>query len=173
MNYRPRMTARLWVSTIGLAMFATFASRNALSTTGDEAEIRATVERWDAAYNAHKTEDFLAFYLPNADLITFQDALPFQTSGRDEFRKHVDAIFKPTLNVHEVTTVEKVLADANLATVVCTVRSSWSDKSRNISEVLRGTITFEKLNGKWLIAHEHFSVPYDTATMKAVLDAKP
>ncbi len=129
-------------------MLAMFASRNALSATGDEAEIRATIERWDTAYNAHKTEDFLAFYSPGADLITFQDALPFQTSGREEFRKQVDAIFTPTLNVHEVTTVEQVLADANLATVVCTVRSSWTDKSRNISEVLRGTITFKKLDGK-------------------------
>ena len=37
----------------------------------------------------------------------------------------------------------------------------------------RLTFCFEKINGKWLIAHEHVSLPADLKTGKSVSDLKP
>ena len=38
---------------------------------------------------------------------------------------------------------------------------------------LRWTACYRKTNGKWLIVHEHVSVPADVRNGKAMLDLKP
>jgi ketosteroid isomerase-like protein len=38
---------------------------------------------------------------------------------------------------------------------------------------LRWTACYRKANGKWLITHEHVSVPVDMESGKALLDLKP
>jgi len=38
---------------------------------------------------------------------------------------------------------------------------------------LRATSGLRKMNGKWLIVHDHVSVPIDFETGKAVLELKP
>jgi len=35
------------------------------------------------------------------------------------------------------------------------------------------TLCFKKIDGNWLIAHEHVSVPADLASGRAALDLKP
>jgi ketosteroid isomerase-like protein len=37
---------------------------------------------------------------------------------------------------------------------------------------VRVTDGYKKVNGQWLIAHEHVSIPVDLATMKGVPDSK-
>jgi ketosteroid isomerase-like protein len=37
----------------------------------------------------------------------------------------------------------------------------------------RTTVCFRKIDGKWMVTHEHNSVPFDAATGKASLDLKP
>ena len=38
---------------------------------------------------------------------------------------------------------------------------------------LRWTACYRKTNGKWLIVHEHVSIPADMRSGEAVLDLKP
>jgi len=38
---------------------------------------------------------------------------------------------------------------------------------------VRATVCYRKIDGKWMIVHEHFSVPFDMETLKASLDLKP
>jgi hypothetical protein len=37
---------------------------------------------------------------------------------------------------------------------------------------VRVTDGYKKVNGQWLIAHEHVSVPVDLTTMKGIPDSK-
>jgi ketosteroid isomerase-like protein len=37
----------------------------------------------------------------------------------------------------------------------------------------RTTVCFRKLDGKWMVTHEHNSVPFDVESGKASLDLKP
>jgi len=66
-----------------------------------------------------------------------------------------------------------VVVDGNLAAAHYMLPITWTDKAGAHSELGRYTQVLKKVNGKWLIWHEHFSVPYDPATGKAVLEAKP
>jgi hypothetical protein len=38
---------------------------------------------------------------------------------------------------------------------------------------VRATVGFRKIDGKWMVTHEHLSVPFDMETYKASLDLKP
>ena len=38
---------------------------------------------------------------------------------------------------------------------------------------VRWTACFRKIDGNWLIAHDHVSVPLDVASGRALLDLKP
>jgi ketosteroid isomerase-like protein len=53
-------------------------------------------------------------------------------------------------------------------------RMSGTLKNGQKSDVwVRATSGLRKINGKWLIVHDHISVPADLDTGKAVLDLKP
>ena len=158
---------------VATALLAIFVGQPAFAANNDDAEIRAAIKRFDAAFNARKTEEFLALYTAEADAIYFEKALPLQIRGRDDFRKYVDSAFTETAQLQQETTVEKVIADGNIAAAACIVRASWADTTGRHSQVGRFTMVFKKLNGKWLIWHEHYSLPYDEATGKAVFDARP
>lgn len=38
---------------------------------------------------------------------------------------------------------------------------------------VRATICFRKIEGKWMITHEHNSTPFDVETGRASLDLQP
>jgi ketosteroid isomerase-like protein len=38
---------------------------------------------------------------------------------------------------------------------------------------VRATTCYRKIDGKWMITHEHQSVPFDTESGKASLDLEP
>jgi hypothetical protein len=53
-------------------------------------------------------------------------------------------------------------------------RLSGKLKNGQQSDVwLRATSGIRKMNGKWLIVHDHISVPTDFESGKALLDLKP
>jgi ketosteroid isomerase-like protein len=37
----------------------------------------------------------------------------------------------------------------------------------------RATVCYRKIDGKWMVTHEHSSVPFDEESGKASLDLKP
>jgi len=50
---------------------------------------------------------------------------------------------------------------------------TFTDKSGNkIAMTVRVTDGYKKVNGQWLISHEHVSVPVDFATMKPDMESK-
>jgi ketosteroid isomerase-like protein len=66
-----------------------------------------------------------------------------------------------------------VLVSGDLAVVHYVVRQTWIVKCGTHSQTSRYTQVDSKEEGKWLIWHEHASVPYDPETGKAVLNARP
>jgi len=168
-----KSSIQIGVVIVATALSTMFVGHPAFATKNDDAEIRAAVKRFDAAFNSRRTDDFLALYTDDADAIYFEEVLPLQIRGRDAFRKYVDSAFTETSLLHQETTVEKVIADGNIAAAVCIVQASWTDTTGKHSQFGRFTMVFKKVNSKWLIWHEHYSLPYDEATGKAVFDARP
>jgi ketosteroid isomerase-like protein len=66
-----------------------------------------------------------------------------------------------------------VEVSGNLAATHGTIPATWTDKNGTHRQRSRHTQILKKVSGKWLIWHEHFSIPFDPATGMAVPDAKP
>ena len=50
---------------------------------------------------------------------------------------------------------------------------SFTDKDgKTVNMILRITHGYRKIDGKWLIVHEHVSVPVDAASGKAVFESQ-
>src|SRR5256885_1812229 len=68
----------------------------------------------------------------------------------------------------------RIVASKDVAFIHCLQRTSGTLKGGLKDEMwVRITSGLRKINGKWLIVHDHVSVPVDFVTGKAVFDLKP
>ena len=75
-----------------------------------------------------------------------------------------------TLEMHELS----VAADDNIAFCHATMRCGCTGTSgQEHWSWLRSTVCMKKIDGRWLVAHDHCSAPFDPMTSQAMLDAGP
>jgi ketosteroid isomerase-like protein len=66
------------------------------------------------------------------------------------------------------------MTDGDLAFSHSNQRAVVTDKDGKKADItFRLTDVYRKINGKWLVVHEHVSVPVDVGTGKADLSPKP
>jgi uncharacterized protein (TIGR02246 family) len=141
----------------------------------DEAKIRALDARFAAAFNAKDADAIMKVYVPNSSLVVFDVVPPRQYVGADAYRKdwqdffaHVKGPLKFEISDLAVTT------DGRLGYSHSIQRVSGTDsKDQPIDLTVRVTDVYRKINGNWLIVHEHVSVPVDLDTGKPDLASRP
>ena len=62
--------------------------------------------------------------------------------------------------------------DVAFAHGLCHVSATKTD-GRQLDMWWRSTVCFRKIDGNWMISHEHNSVPFDPKSGEASLDLKP
>ena len=146
--------------------------------TGDtdkaQEEVRALVEDWAKSVRAKNVESVMAHYTP--DVVTFDLAPPLQYAGADPIRKNLAEWF-PTFigplgyEVRDLT----IAASGDVAFCRAFNRISGKRASGEETDVwVRMTLGCKKINGTWIIAHEHASVPfYMDGSYKAAIELKP
>jgi uncharacterized protein (TIGR02246 family) len=143
------------------------------TTTPVETQIRRMSDEFSAAVKARDLDRMFAPYARDAVIF---DAAPAKLSiGREEFRKHWQEFFDMlTGPIDHQTRDLTVSADGDLA--VAHLLSHTSGTQRHGAPLdlwLRVSLVFKKVGGKWLVTHEHSSVPFDPQSMKAAVDLKP
>lgn len=111
-----------------------------------------------------------------ADIVTFDLAPPLQYTGAAALKKSLEEWF-PTFR----GPVEYEIRDLNITASdeIAFCRSlNWISGTRTDGEQtdvwVRGTVCCRKIDGKWMVTHEHVSVPfYMDGTVKAAVDLKP
>jgi uncharacterized protein (TIGR02246 family) len=137
----------------------------------NEAAVRARIETWLDASRAMNLEALRACYIP--DMVSYDCHSAFQFQGVDAYSKHLEMCFShmvapAILEVHDLS----VTADENVAFCHLTMRCGCTSKSGSEHwSWLRSTVCLRKLDGQWLIAHDHCSAPFDPMSGKAMLDA--
>jgi uncharacterized protein (TIGR02246 family) len=125
----------------------------------DQVAVRTLIEAWAAAVRRKDYEGILQNH--TSDFVMFDVPPPFQSEGLDAYRKTWDLFFSWSADpvrfeIHEM----KVTAGPDVAFAVarmsCTEPGAGGTRS-NLD--FRLTIGLRKVNGQWLIAHEHHSVP--------------
>jgi uncharacterized protein (TIGR02246 family) len=142
----------------------------------DEQEIRALEDRFAAAFRAKDVSAIMKNYAPGSELFVFDVTPPRQYVGFDAYKKDFEdffAAFPGPIDKFEVqdlsiVTGGNVAFSHSIQPVIMTAK----DGSK-VNLVVRVTDGYRKINGKWLIAHEHVSVPVDLNTGKADPTSKP
>jgi uncharacterized protein (TIGR02246 family) len=139
----------------------------------DEADIRRRIDKVVNALRAMDLEGVMSIYAP--DIVSFDIAPPLRYVGAETKRKNwVDAfaMYQPPLGYEirdfTITVGDDVAFGHSLNRVSGTLKNG-----RRSDFWLRWTVCFRKIDGNWLIAHDHVSVPFDPESGRALLDLEP
>lgn len=159
---RPFRT-RLLLS-VGLVLgvvLLTFAGARAEQQGNDEVTFRKLTDDYCAAWSTGITDTVAKFYAPDDDLI-FYDVTPFSYHG---WKEYVPGVHKALLdNAAELKLTcgkeLKVTRRGNIAWTIVPMHFHEKTSDGKVEEVeLRYTGIWEKRGSKWLLVHEHISVP--------------
>lgn len=164
-----------WVVILGCATSALAQEeKSKSSSTGDKAKIEALYQTYLKAFNAKDVNAIMACYSPK-DLYVFDAIPPRAYPSWDAYKKDWEGLFTAfpgpvsySMSEVSITVVGSLAYAHNIQTGYFTDKNgSRLDAAVRVTDVLR------KINGKWLIVHEHVSVPVDLMTGKADLLSKP
>jgi uncharacterized protein (TIGR02246 family) len=138
-----------------------------------ETEIRRVMDEQENAVRARNVEGVMSNCAP--DVVSFDVVGGLQRIGTDERRKRAEEWFSSFQGriIYEVRDLSITAAD-NVA--FCHSLNHVNGIRRDGQEIdmwWRATVCFQRIEGRWLIKHEHSSVPFDTTSGKAQLDLKP
>ena len=140
----------------------------------DEADIRALEDRFAAAFKAKDINAIMALYTPGPDLIVFDANPPRQYSGWDAYKKDFEAFLASSPGPADMLITDvSVTVGGDVAYGHSIQHPILTDEDGKKTEfTVRVTDGYKKVNGQWLISHEHVSVPVDMTTMKPDLNSK-
>jgi uncharacterized protein (TIGR02246 family) len=138
-----------------------------------EALIRQRVENYAKAVRAKNIDAVMSLYAP--DIVSFDVDPPLRYAGADNKRRAWQAFFATHTGavVYEIQELN-VTTEGDLAFVHSLNHVSGTLASGHSSDLwVRWTACFRRIDGVWLVVHDHVSVPADLAHGKALLNLTP
>jgi uncharacterized protein (TIGR02246 family) len=129
------------------------------NSTTDEAVIRELVENWARAVRAKDLDGILANH--SMDMLMFDVPPPMQSKGIEAYRKTWNLFFswsdEPV--VFDIKDID-ITAGVDVAFVAALMRCAGTEKKGERIELeFRLTIGLRKIEGQWMVLHEHHSIP--------------
>jgi ketosteroid isomerase-like protein len=128
----------------------------------DENDIRELIEARAAALKTGDVDTIVSYYAP--EVVQFSLAPPLQQStdarNPDQLRSWIATFEAPP--AREVTRLQVAAAgDVAFATSLDCLSATPNGMSDSFSLWHRVTLGLRKIDGRWLITHEHQSVPFE------------
>lgn len=144
-------------------------------TRNEEAAIRALAGRFVAAFNAGDIDAIMQNYVPDESLVLFDVVPREEYLGADAYRKAWKEMFSRFKGTPKITITDlNIAVDGSVGYGHCFMRVTGTDMQGNpVDRIVRVTDGYRKIDGNWLIVHEHISVPVDFASGKLVPLKKP
>jgi uncharacterized protein (TIGR02246 family) len=141
----------------------------------NEAAIRELYDRWASAFRARDIDGIMSVYTPGDAVVAYDIVPPLQYVGKEAYRKDYEVFLAQYDGPIDIEYRDlRIVASGNVAFLHALERISGTMKNGQKSDIwVRATSGLRKIKGKWLIVHDHISVPVDLNTGKAVLDLKP
>jgi uncharacterized protein (TIGR02246 family) len=130
-----------------------------MANSSDEAQVRSLIEDWAKAVREKDIDGILAFHTD--DIVMFDVPPPFQSKGIQAYKKTWDTFYNwskdsGVFDIEELT----VVAGNDVAFGYASMHCAGYDDAGELEKIrFRLTIGLEKIGGKWMIKHEHHSVP--------------
>jgi uncharacterized protein (TIGR02246 family) len=155
---------------LGILLVTVLSAPQARADSKDEKEIKALENRLAAALKSKDADAVMSNYVADASLVVFDVVPPRQYVGAKSYRKNWQDFFNSfpgPMTTWEVTDLS-IMTDGNLGASHSIQHLTWNDKDgKQMDVTIRVTDVYRKIGDKWLIAHEHLSVPVDPETGKA------
>lgn len=141
----------------------------------DQGQIKALEDRFLAAFKAKDLAAIMSCYVSGEGLFVFDVIPPRQYVGFEAYKKDWQdflALFDGPVNVEisdlSITGDDRIAFGHSIQHV-----SGKLKEGKTFDLTVRVTDGYRKVNGQWLVAHEHVSVPVDIFTGKPDLTSKP
>jgi uncharacterized protein (TIGR02246 family) len=144
---------------------ACFATYPAQAQNKDEQAIRALEDQFAAAFRAKDLDAIMKVYAPGDGIFVFDLSTPREYAGYDAYKKDWAGMFDSAQGPIRFEVSELVIeTDGKLAYSHSIQHMSYTMKDGTLSDsMVRVTDVYRKIDGKWLVVHEHVSVPIDAA----------
>ena len=125
----------------------------------DEVAIREVIAAWAASVRRRDMAGILSNHAP--DILMFDVPPPFQTKGIEAYEKTWEMFFSWTDDAIPFDVAEmSVTAGADVAFAVARMHCAEpGPDGRSKPLEFRLTVGLRKIQGRWIITHEHHSVP--------------
>lgn len=138
--------------------------------TAEETGIRETLDELAQALRAKDIVALMTHYAP--DVIVFDLRPPPRVTNADAYRRNFEAWFTSVegpidYEMHEL--VIRVRDDVAFCHGLGHVRSKRTNGEK-ADYWVRVTSGLQKISGRWMLTHEHISMPIDLQTMEAEPD---
>ncbi len=140
-------------------------------TTNDE--IRKLVDAFAAAVRAKNVDALMSSFAP--DVLTFDVVGPLQSIGTDAALKRSEEWFSSFEGPigYQIRDITVTGADDIAFCHSLNQVSAMRKDGQKLEMWWRATLCFRRIDGKWLITHQHNSVPFDAESGRAAIDLKP
>jgi len=143
------------------------------NNTVDETQIKQQIDNFVKAFREKNVDLMMSLFSPG--MVSFDIIPPLQYTGSDAYRKvwqETFALFQDPLEI-EISDLH-LTTGKDVAFSYCFLRlNATMVDGYKIDYWERLTCCFQKVNNKWLIIHEHVSLPTDLKSGKAVMNLKP
>ena len=138
-----------------------------------QAQIQQQLDSWSAACRSKDVSSIMSHYAE--DVVAYDAIGPLRFQGRAAYQAHWQACMEMCSGqaMFEIHQPSFLLSD-ELAVVHYLFHCGGSDdKGEMQSSWMRVSQCFRQQDGRWLIAHEHFSMPCDMESGKVLFDLQP
>lgn len=141
----------------------------------DAADIKTLEDRFTTAFRAKDVNAIMQLCVPDDSLVVFDVQPPREVKGRAAYRKDWEDAFNSVSGPIEVEKSDMDVTsggDIAYAHYINYVVVTMKD-GKKAHFTVRITDCLKKINGVWLIAHSHVSVPVDMRTGEADMQSQP
>ena len=139
----------------------------------DEARIRELMDDW---VKALRNRDVAAIVSAQAPEVTSFDVVnPLQYVGSDATRQRAEewmSSFQGQVDL-EIRDLSVTVGDGVAFAHSLNRISGMTVSGARVKMWLRSTVCYRKIDGEWLVTHQHSSVPFDGETGRASLQLEP
>lgn len=119
-------------------------------------EIQSIVENWVTAIQQKNMEGIMHNH--TNDILMFDVPVPLLSKGLKEYEKTWDLFFQYSMGGKDSFQLEEFQIHAGDTVAFCTALIKLSNSE---NPQCRLTLGLKKINGQWMIMHEHHSSPHE------------
>ena len=143
------------------------------SKATDEAQIRSLIDDRVKAIREKEVGALMSNHAP--DVLIFDALNPLQYAGSERVRERAEqwlSWYQGPIS-YEIRDLSIATGDEVAFCPYLYRVSGTMTNGREVDMWVRSTIGLRKIEGKWMVTHEHTSVPFDAESGKASVDLKP